>query len=151
MWVAFTNEQAVVHQPKHVFNQRVRGVSIAVCRSLSQQCAAILHPSNVLNLPSSRHSLLLLQLFSSAFVLNQLVIPFSCSILKWVIWRSMGESDYMRLDFRSPGTHWQFSRSPSPPRSPIYRFRRRYTYFRTCVLFVALTHSHVLLNRTCLQ
>jgi len=46
--------------------------------------------------------------------------------------------EYVRLEMDSPGVRRRWSRSPSPPRTPIYRYRRKSPYVRALILVVTI-------------
>jgi hypothetical protein len=57
--------------------------------------------------------------------------------------------DYVRLELDSPGIRRRWSRSPSPPRTPIYRYRRKSPYIRVLILVVTMLLLFSSLDRVC--
>src|SRR5271170_29537 len=57
--------------------------------------------------------------------------------------------DYMRLEYGSQGFRMAWSRSPSPPRTPIYRFRRKSPYIKIAVILIASIFTLSVLECVC--
>lgn len=57
--------------------------------------------------------------------------------------------EYVRLELDSPGIRRRWSRSPSPPRTPIYRYRRKSPYIRALILIVTTLLVMSSLDRAC--
>jgi hypothetical protein len=57
--------------------------------------------------------------------------------------------DYVRLELESPGIRRRWSRSPSPPRTPVCRYRRKSPYVRVLILVVTMLLLFSSLDHVC--